>query len=195
MMTMLAQCPYPDVPAEHFAVTYAINPWMDPSSWARDQRVLTAASRREWTRLASRAAGLRARRSTWCRRQPGLPDLVFTANAAVVLDGKALLARFRHPERQRRGAAFRGCLPQAAGARPDRRRCARCPRAWRSKAPATASGTTPAACSGWATARAPTRPRDTWSRTSSASRCWRSSSPIRASITWTPRSARCRAAR
>ena len=30
----------------------------------------------------------------------GLPDLVFTANAAVVLDGKALLARFRHPERQ-----------------------------------------------------------------------------------------------
>jgi N-dimethylarginine dimethylaminohydrolase len=32
---------------------------------------------------------------------PDLPDLVFTANAAVVLDGKALLARFRHPERQR----------------------------------------------------------------------------------------------
>jgi N-dimethylarginine dimethylaminohydrolase len=31
---------------------------------------------------------------------PGLPDLVFTANAAVVLDGKALLARFRHAERQ-----------------------------------------------------------------------------------------------
>jgi N-dimethylarginine dimethylaminohydrolase len=30
----------------------------------------------------------------------GAPDLVFTANAAVVLDGKALLARFRHPERQ-----------------------------------------------------------------------------------------------
>jgi N-dimethylarginine dimethylaminohydrolase len=32
---------------------------------------------------------------------PGLPDLVFTANAAVVLDGKALLARFRHPQRRR----------------------------------------------------------------------------------------------
>src|SRR4029079_8413335 len=30
----------------------------------------------------------------------GLPDLVFTANAAVVLDRKALLARFRHRERQ-----------------------------------------------------------------------------------------------
>jgi N-dimethylarginine dimethylaminohydrolase len=31
---------------------------------------------------------------------PGLPDMVFPANAAVVLDGKALMARFRHPERQ-----------------------------------------------------------------------------------------------
>jgi N-dimethylarginine dimethylaminohydrolase len=31
---------------------------------------------------------------------PGLPDLVFTANAAVVLDGKALLSRFRYPQRQ-----------------------------------------------------------------------------------------------
>ena len=29
----------------------------------------------------------------------GLPDLVFPANAAVVLDGRALVARFRHPER------------------------------------------------------------------------------------------------
>ena len=42
-------------------------------------------------------AGARSRRS---RRSKALPDLVFTANAAVVLDGKALLARFRHPERQ-----------------------------------------------------------------------------------------------
>jgi N-dimethylarginine dimethylaminohydrolase len=30
----------------------------------------------------------------------GLPDLVFTANSAVVLDGKALVARFRHGERR-----------------------------------------------------------------------------------------------
>jgi N-dimethylarginine dimethylaminohydrolase len=31
---------------------------------------------------------------------PGLPDMVFPANAAVVLDGRALLSRFRHPERR-----------------------------------------------------------------------------------------------
>src|SRR5262249_35409428 len=40
-----------------------------------------------------------------------IPDLVFTANAAVVLDGKVLLARFRHAERRREepyfAAAFR----------------------------------------------------------------------------------------
>jgi N-dimethylarginine dimethylaminohydrolase len=37
----------------------------------------------------------------------GLPDLVFPANAAVVLDGRALLARFRHPERQGEEGVFR----------------------------------------------------------------------------------------
>ena len=36
----------------------------------------------------------------------GLPDLVFTANSAVVLDRKVLLARFRHPERQAEEAHY-----------------------------------------------------------------------------------------
>ena len=31
---------------------------------------------------------------------PGLPDMVFPANAAVVLNGRAIVARFRHYERQ-----------------------------------------------------------------------------------------------
>jgi N-dimethylarginine dimethylaminohydrolase len=39
-------------------------------------------------------------------RPPGLPDLVFTANAAVVLDRQVLLARFRHPERAREEPHF-----------------------------------------------------------------------------------------
>src|SRR5438067_11218938 len=77
---------------QHFAVSYAINPWMDPSSWARDQRVLTAAARREWTGL-HRALQDAGAQIDLVPVRPGLPDLVFTANAAVVLDGKALLAR------------------------------------------------------------------------------------------------------
>jgi N-dimethylarginine dimethylaminohydrolase len=40
----------------------------------------------------------------------GLPDMVFPANAAVVLDGKALLARFRFPERQGEEAHFRAAF-------------------------------------------------------------------------------------
>jgi N-dimethylarginine dimethylaminohydrolase len=35
---------------EHFAVSYAINPWMDPQSWARDRRAHAAAVR-EWEAL------------------------------------------------------------------------------------------------------------------------------------------------
>jgi N-dimethylarginine dimethylaminohydrolase len=36
----------------------------------------------------------------------GLPDLVFTANAGVVVDGVAVPSRFRHPERQREESHF-----------------------------------------------------------------------------------------
>jgi N-dimethylarginine dimethylaminohydrolase len=38
----------------------------------------------------------------------GLPDMVFPANAAVVLDRLALLARFRHPERRGEERHFQG---------------------------------------------------------------------------------------
>jgi N-dimethylarginine dimethylaminohydrolase len=42
--------------------------------------------------------------------EPNLPDLVFTANGAIVLDGKALLAHFRHPERQGEEPIFGAAL-------------------------------------------------------------------------------------
>jgi N-dimethylarginine dimethylaminohydrolase len=87
-------------PPDHFGVTYAINPWMDPKSWARNDHALSAASRREWAALRNTVRGLGATIEL-VPAVPGLPDLVFTANAAVVLDRKALLARFRHPQRQR----------------------------------------------------------------------------------------------
>jgi N-dimethylarginine dimethylaminohydrolase len=74
---------------EHFAVTYAINPWMDPQSWAREDRTHAAASRREWLGLHRSLAKLGAAIEL-VPPAPGLPDLVFTANAAVVLDRTAL---------------------------------------------------------------------------------------------------------
>jgi N-dimethylarginine dimethylaminohydrolase len=83
---------------EHFAVSYSINPWMDPERWARDAGA-HAAAEREWAALHRKLRALGAAVEL-VPPIAGLPDLVFTANAAVVLDGKALLARFRHLERQ-----------------------------------------------------------------------------------------------
>jgi N-dimethylarginine dimethylaminohydrolase len=84
---------------EHFGVDYAINPWMNPKSWARESRTLVDASRREWAALHRTLGGLGAAIEL-VPPVPHLPDLVFTANAAVVLDRKALLARFRYRERR-----------------------------------------------------------------------------------------------
>ena len=89
---------------EHFAVSYSINPWMDPKRWAGDAGA-HAAAEREWSALHRKLLKLGAAVEL-ISPLPGLPDLVFTANAAVVLDGKALLARFRHPQRQREERHF-----------------------------------------------------------------------------------------
>jgi N-dimethylarginine dimethylaminohydrolase len=84
---------------QHFAVTYSINPWMDPNAWAESGEVLHARASRQWTAL-HRTLLARGVTIETVEPQPGLPDLVFTANAAVVLNRKAVLARFHHPERQ-----------------------------------------------------------------------------------------------
>ena len=101
---------------EHFAVSYVINPWMDPQNWARDRRGRVAAAR-EWQALYDKLLEAGARIEL-VPPAAGWPDLVFTANAAVVLDRKVLLARFRHAERRGEEphfeAAFRAL--QARGA-------------------------------------------------------------------------------
>src|SRR6202045_4808892 len=86
-------------PPDHYAVAYSINPWMDPATWSQNDRALAQAARLEWVALRRTLLALGA---TVGMVPPvrGLPDLVFTANSAVVLDGKALTARFRHPERR-----------------------------------------------------------------------------------------------
>jgi len=84
---------------QYFAVTYSINPWMDPDAWSQSGDALHGAAVRQWEGLlhAVRRSGATVE---LVEPEDGLPDLVFTANSAVVLDGKALLARFRHPQRQ-----------------------------------------------------------------------------------------------
>ncbi len=85
--------------SSHFEVSYKINPWMTPEAWRRDEALNRAQAREAQRQLAAalRQAGARV---TIMDGVPGLPDMVFPANAAVVLNGRALVARFRHYERQ-----------------------------------------------------------------------------------------------
>lgn len=89
----------------HFTVSYVINPWMRPGAWAADPDGQRAAAARASAalRAALEAAGALVE---MLPAEPGLPDLVFPANAAVVLDRRAVMARFRHPERRGEEAPF-----------------------------------------------------------------------------------------
>lgn len=86
-------------PPDHFTVSYVINPWMDPDDWARNRDEYERAARDGWQALADALKDAGAEIHILPAR-PGVPDLVFTANIASVIDGKAMLARFRHPERR-----------------------------------------------------------------------------------------------
>ena len=81
-------------PPSHYDVDYVINPWME-GNLHRSSKALAV---EQWQRLC----GLLEQRGRveLLEPQPGLPDLVFTANAAVVVENTAVLARFFHPERQ-----------------------------------------------------------------------------------------------
>jgi N-dimethylarginine dimethylaminohydrolase len=88
-----------------FDVAYDINPWMRPDLWRADPAAKGLAARRAFDSLAKalRDAGARIELTAGA---PGLPDMVFPANAAVVLDRRALLSRFQPAERQGEEPAF-----------------------------------------------------------------------------------------
>ena len=87
-------------PPEYFAVTYAINPWMRPDSPVDAGRAM-----RQWTALRAVYEALGHSVST-IEPVAGLPDMVFAANGATVIDGTVLGVRFRHHERAGEAAAY-----------------------------------------------------------------------------------------
>ncbi len=84
---------------DSFAVTYKINTWMRPESWRHNAAQLKRKAGHQWHALCKTFQSLGISISL-IDHQPGLPDMVFTANAAVILDKRVLLSHFLHPERQ-----------------------------------------------------------------------------------------------
>jgi len=75
-------------PPDYFGIEYEINPWMRVSD-ATDSDT----SKAQWHNLArvlEEDVGVKLERMTPIK---GLPDLVFTANAGVLHDGKAVISR------------------------------------------------------------------------------------------------------
>ena len=86
---------------EHFDVVYSINPWMRP-----DVAVDRATALRQWDALHRTYLDL-GHRVDLLDPVPGLPDMVYVANGATVVDGAVLVARFRHPQRAAEADAHR----------------------------------------------------------------------------------------
>ncbi|HEV2785187.1 MAG TPA: ornithine--oxo-acid transaminase [Solirubrobacteraceae bacterium] len=81
-------------PPTHFDVLYAINPWMDVTVKVDRER-----AQRQWDTLVATLRDAGAEVETLAP-QPGLPDLVFTANLGIVDGDTFIAARMRHPERR-----------------------------------------------------------------------------------------------
>jgi N-dimethylarginine dimethylaminohydrolase len=85
--------------SSHFEVSYRINPWMTPEAWRKDEVRNRAEAREAFANVAGALRRVGARVIVM-DGAPGLPDMVFPANAAIVLNGRALVSRFRYPERR-----------------------------------------------------------------------------------------------
>jgi N-dimethylarginine dimethylaminohydrolase len=94
-------------PPDFFGVSYVINPWME----GQQGHTKAAEAQAQWTGLKD----LIARKADVSLIAPraGLPDMVFTANAGLALDGKVLLSRFRCPQRRGEEAYWRAWFEKA----------------------------------------------------------------------------------
>lgn len=110
MHTPVAQTDLPPTPhilmcpPDFYGIEYVINPWMNVS---RPADHATAVD--QWRRLRRLLAEAGA---TIAEVTPieGLPDMVFTANAALIFRRRAVVSRFRHTQRQGEEPHFRRWL-------------------------------------------------------------------------------------
>lgn len=88
----------------YFAVDYRINPWMDPGI-----PVDTAAAVTQWEQLRDLYRRLG---HTVAQVEPvaGLPDMVYAANAALIIGRTAIMARFGYQQRAAETSAYAAWL-------------------------------------------------------------------------------------
>ncbi|KXK62438.1 amidinotransferase [Micromonospora rosaria] len=84
----------------HFDVSYSINPWMHP-----EKPTATAVAVAQWENLRQIFLDL-GHRVDELDPVPGLPDMVYTANGALLHDGTVVVARFRHAQRAAESDAY-----------------------------------------------------------------------------------------
>jgi N-dimethylarginine dimethylaminohydrolase len=87
-------------PPDYYGIEYEINPWMSRSRGSTPARAL-----RQWQALYDVLCGLGVQAERLAP-QPGLPDLVFTANAGLVFGSRFFSSRFRHEVRARETPFF-----------------------------------------------------------------------------------------
>ena len=91
---------YVMTPPTYFAVEYAINPWMDTSTSVDTHAVLN-----QWETLRQTYKEL-GHTVELIEPVAGLPDMVYAANGGLLVNGKAVVARFAYPQRAGESAAY-----------------------------------------------------------------------------------------
>ena len=84
----------------YFSVEYAINPWMDTGTPVDGERAVA-----QWQDLHDTYRRL-GHTVDLVEPVPGLPDMVYAANAGLIINGAAIVARFKHAERADEATAY-----------------------------------------------------------------------------------------
>jgi N-dimethylarginine dimethylaminohydrolase len=87
-------------PPDYYGIEYEINPWM-----SRSRGSIADQAKKQWQGLYRILCDLGVRVEL-LQPQPGLPDLVFTANAGLVFGKRFFSSQFRHEVRARETPVF-----------------------------------------------------------------------------------------
>ncbi|MDD3593263.1 MAG: dimethylarginine dimethylaminohydrolase family protein [Candidatus Gastranaerophilales bacterium] len=86
---------------EHYGIKYEINPWMNVNIQADNSKAVA-----QWQALYKILKDDLGVDLRLVEPREDVPDMVFTANAAVMYGNKAVISRFKYPERQKEEKYF-----------------------------------------------------------------------------------------